>query len=308
MFSFPEKMKVVFKDEKMQAAFEELGYVVIDYYNKEEMAYLEELFYQYHKKEDLTGFYSGTFSPNQAFRVAADKAIRAKGSRSINQYLKDYKIIYGWYIVKAPDEKSEMSVHQDMTLVDESEFTGINIWSPLLDLNEHNGPLMVLDGSHRICPTYRGGTIPGIYENTWEDIIKLMKPIYLKKGQAIVFDQSILHYSPANISKEVRVVTNTYLTHKDARFVTAYRNPDNLNQIEVYKQEAAVVHDFDQFTESIRNYTTVGEKIGYVDYDFPMITNKDLNRLYGLELLVQPNESNKQKGFLSKLFSKITRR
>jgi len=56
-----------------------------------------------------------------------------------------------------------MCVHQDMTLVDESKFSGINIWVPLVDLTEKNGVLQVLPGSHRIFPRYRGSTIPGIY-------------------------------------------------------------------------------------------------------------------------------------------------
>ena len=42
----------------------------------------------------------------------------------------------GSFIVKHNDKNSELGVHQDMSLVDESKFMGINTWSPLCDTND----------------------------------------------------------------------------------------------------------------------------------------------------------------------------
>ena len=302
MFEFPTKMKRVFKDEQLQASFEEYGYVVVpSFYSSEEMEDLERLFYQFHKKEELRGFFSSTFSENLDYRVKADEKIRKIGSRSINSTLVNHKVVCGSFIVKAPDENSGMSVHQDMTLVDEREFTGINIWCPLIDLTEENGILMVLDKSHRIYPTYRGSSIPGIYEDVWEDILKLMKPVYLKAGDAIFFDQSIIHYSPPNKSDEPRIVTNTYFSHKEVKYQTAYCNPERPNQIELFEQDESFMTDFEQFGHNIKDRPKVGRSLGFVDYNFPKITVEELVQLYGLKLDIPEEKS----GFFRNLFAKL---
>ncbi len=81
---------------------------------------------------------------------------------------------------KAPGEDSRLIMHQDMTLVDESEYSGINIWCPMIDLNETNGAIEVVPKSHRFYKTYRGSSIPDIYDNVKDEVRGLMKPCYLK--------------------------------------------------------------------------------------------------------------------------------
>ncbi|MEZ5002407.1 MAG: phytanoyl-CoA dioxygenase family protein [Chitinophagales bacterium] len=285
MFKFPEQMKRVFKDDEMQAHFEEYGYVTASFYDQDDINELEDLFYRFHKKDDLKGFFSSTFSSNKEYRIIADQSIRRINSRSIDRLLKDVKVVCGSFIVKAPDDNSGMSVHQDMTLIDESEFTGINIWCPLTDLTEDNGVLMVLEKSHRLYPTYRGSSIPGIYEEVCDDLIKLMKPVYLTAGEAIFFDQSIIHYSPPNHSDEPRIVTNTYFSHKDVRFVTAYLNPDQSDKIELFEQDERFMTDFEQFGQNIKDRPKVGKSLGFYDYDFPKITKQDLLDNYGYQIV-----------------------
>ena len=141
MFQFPQKMKKVFKDEDVQNQFEKNGYVILDFYTPEEVQYLLSLYKNLHP-QDEKGFYPSTFSKDKKYRITADEEIRRVGSRSINQYLEDVKIVCGSFIIKSPGEDSIMDVHQDMTLVDESEFTGINIWCPLVDLTDDNGLLL----------------------------------------------------------------------------------------------------------------------------------------------------------------------
>jgi ectoine hydroxylase-related dioxygenase (phytanoyl-CoA dioxygenase family) len=186
-----------------------------------------------------------------------------------------------------------MPVHQDMTLVDETEFTGINIWCPLIDLTKTNGVLYVLPGSHRLFPTYRGSSIPNIYENVYDVIENYMIPKFLKAGEAIIFDQSIIHYSPPNVSNEIRPVTNTYFTHKDAVFRTAYYDKENHpDKIELFDQDSNFMTNFEQFGENIFDRPKIGKSLGYFDFDFPKITTEMLEKKYG-----------KKKSFINKILA-----
>ena len=280
MFNFP-KMLPVFNDNKKQAEFEEKGFVIIPFYTPEEIERLTRLYQDLHPKDEK-GFYPSTFSKDKNYRTTADREIRNMGQRSIGQYLKDYKVVGGSFIVKSPGPESIMKVHQDMTLVDESKYSGINIWCPLVDLTDKNGVLYILEKSHRIFPTYRGATIPDIYEKTREEIKEYMQPLYLKAGEAVIFDQSILHYSPPNLSDKIRIVTNIFFTHKEATFRIAYFNKNEFKgQVELFEQDDNFMIDFEQFGHNIFDRPKIGKSLGLTDYDFPEITPELLREKYG---------------------------
>jgi hypothetical protein len=198
----------------------------------------------------------------------------------MDELLIDFKVWCGSFLVKASDERSHLSVHQDMTLVDESKFSGFNIWCPLIDLTEDNGPLMVLPGSHRLLPTLRGSTIPGIYEDTHELIYELMDTLILKAGTAVIFDQSIIHASPPNRSGQLRPVTNTFFTHRDARIITCYYDQER-RQIELFQQEDDFMTEYVNFGYDIHSRPSIGKSLGWVDYDFPKLNKEALIKRYG---------------------------
>lgn len=282
MFTFPKTMLRVFRNEAHQKQFEEKGYIILPFFNQAEIAELTAIYHQLHPKDEH-GFFPSTFSKDKNYRAIADREIKRICERPMHHYLQDIKTMCGAFIVKAPGPESAMCVHQDMTLVDESQYTGINIWTPLIDLNDENGTLEVLPKSHRIFPTYRGSTIAGIYEDVDEEIKKYLVKVYPKAGEAVFFDQSIIHYSNANLSNQTRIVTNTYFTHKSAEFQIAYWNKDFGNKVEIFKEDDAFMTDFEQFGNNIHDRPKVGESIGLVDYDFPKITAEQLQQLYPLK-------------------------
>ncbi|MFN8287517.1 MAG: phytanoyl-CoA dioxygenase family protein [Chitinophagales bacterium] len=280
MFSFPDKMKRVFADEAMQQQFEKNGYVVVDFYNAAQVKELNELYHRLHPKDEK-GFFPSTFSSDKHYRETVNDEIKRIADPWLSTQLIDTKLMFGAFIVKSPGEDSIMQTHQDMTLVDETRFTGINIWCPLIDLTDTNGVLYLIPGSHRITPTYRGSTIPALYDDVQQEILDYMQPLYLKAGQAVIFDQSIIHYSPPNLSGGVRIVTNIYFTHKDSEFRICYWNRDFGNKVEVFEEDDSFMTDFQQFGENIFDRPKIGKSLGLVDYNFPKLTPAWLVQLYG---------------------------
>ena len=273
-------MLKVFRDEALQDAFEKDGFVVVPFYTENEVKELTELYYRMHP-QDEKGFFPSTFSKDKNYRTVADAEIRRICSRAMQDYLQDIKVICGSFIVKSPGPESAMCVHQDMTLVDESKYTGINIWVPLTDLTPQNGALQILRGSHRLFPTYRGSTIPGIYEEVSEEIKPYLETLYLKAGEAVFFDQSIIHYSAANLSDKVRIVTNTFFTNKHAKFNIGYWQKDFGSKIELFEEDDNFMTDFEQFGHNIADRPKIGKSLGMVDYNFPKISLEQLQRRYG---------------------------
>ncbi|MCC6371003.1 MAG: phytanoyl-CoA dioxygenase family protein, partial [Bacteroidia bacterium] len=232
MLNFNHKAKV-FKDATLQSQLNNDGFVVLDFLLPEEVNKLLQLYKNKHP-DGVKGFYTSTFSKDTDYRKEVDAAIQQTMLRGLENYFYDYRVHCGSFIVKGADEKSALKMHQDMTLVDESVFTGINIWIPLVDLTKENGAIEVLPRSHRLFKTYRGASLPDIYDGIEEQVHKVMKPYYLKAGQAIIFDQSIIHFSPANRSGEPRPVINTFITHKNAGIEICYWDKVRNNEIEIF--------------------------------------------------------------------------
>ncbi len=295
MFNFPKQMLQVFKEPETQQSFEKNGFVILPFETPEEIKELNELYHKLHPKDEL-GFFPSTFSKDKNYRAIADEEIRRIGSRSINQYCQNIKVVCGAFIVKNIGIDSGMCVHQDMSLVDESRFTGINIWVPLVDLTIENGALFVLRGSHRMTPTYRGSSIPECFSPVMNEVIDFLEPVTVKAGEAVIFDQSIIHFSPPNFSDDIRIVTNTYFTHQDAEFRTYYWNKDFGNNVEAFAQDNSFMTNFDQFGENIHDRPKVGKSLGLVPYEFPKIDlaylEKNHTRTNARELInnAQPTE------------------
>lgn len=303
MINYNHKAKV-FKDETLQHQFNTEGFVILDFLNSEEVLNLNNLFRSKHP-EAVNGFYTSTFSKDTEYRKEVDASIRQYMQRSLEYYFENYKVHCGSFIAKGADEKSVLKMHQDMTLVDESIYTGINIWIPLINLNKDNGAIEVLPRSHRLFKTYRGASLPDIYDGIEDSVYKIMQPCYLNAGQAIIFDQSIIHCSPANKSNSVRPVINTFITHKDAGIQICYWDKVKKNEIEIFEQDPDFMVNFQNFGHDIFSRPSIGRSKGFVPFDFPKITQELLEKEYGLTVSKELNPIAYKKGPFFELFKKI---
>ncbi len=271
----------LFQDPEKHKAFERDGYVVLDFFQPEEIAEMRAAFEDL-RPEGLKGFYTTTFDNSPEYRTKVDTALRAQFKRPVEQFFQHFKYFFSSYIVKAPDPKSELILHQDMTLVDEAKFAGMNIWAPLVDLTMENGPIYVLPGSHRLIPSYRGSSLPDIYDGLSKEVISVMTPLLLRAGQAVAFDQSILHYSPANASNQERIVVNTFISNENAQIRICWHDKENApDKVEIFEQEDDFLIHYTNFGTDIFSRPSIGKSLGYFDYTFPKLTLAQLETQYG---------------------------
>lgn len=272
--------KRVFREQAHQQALERDGYVIVDLLDTAQVSALMQHYRTTHP-EPVKGFYASTFASDLSYREGIDRRIREVCAERINALTQDIKIIFGSYIVKGSDEASQMNIHQEMTLVDENEFSGINIWCPLIDLDARNGPLFVLPGSHRLLRTLRGSTIPAIYEGVRDELMKLMQPVHLRAGQAIIFDQSIIHYSPPNRSGADWVGINVFFAHRDARMMICHHDRNQPEPtVEVFAVDDSLLHVHGHFGTDIHARPNIGRSLGKVAYAFPALTLELLRQRY----------------------------
>lgn len=312
MGAFTWDITKVFRTQEHHDTFQKEGYVVVDLLTGEELETIQAAYRKYHPEPE-PGFFTTTFNQDVDHRTGVHNDILAVVSRPIEDLFEDYKVNFCSFITKAPGPKSELILHQDMSLVDESKYNGINIWCPLVDLTEENGAIQLLPRSHRLHPTYRGASLPDIYDGVVDEVKSLMQSLYLKAGQAVIFDQSIMHYSPPNMSDVVRPVINTFVTHQDADIIISWTHPEEMpGEVERFRQGPDFMMNFKNFGHDIFKRPDIGESIGKVPYDFPRVTVEMLEERYGpvkvkrkVEEASSENAESPRPGFIQRLLRSL---
>jgi hypothetical protein len=99
---------------------------------------------------------------------------------------------------------------------------------PLVDVNEENGALGVIKGSHKLFDHYRSSPSPQSKSPLTDHIFTLfpyVDVIEMKAGEVLVFDNRLIHASPPNLSDRPRIAVGIGVTQKEAQLVHYYQNP-----------------------------------------------------------------------------------
>ncbi len=175
--------------------------------------------YEQHQPENPTGFHTSIHSSNVILRRAVTEKVRTHFDSSLERILNRYRPVFSAFTVKEPFSDSAFDLHLDWSMVDETRYTSLTVWVPLVDITEDNGFLWVLRESHRFRYTIRGG--PGL--NCWCETMPTawteryeLKKLKLKKGDALIYDHRLFHGSPPNITGIRRLAINHTLIPEEA--------------------------------------------------------------------------------------------
>ena len=159
--------------------------------------------------------------------------IKEQFSRAISQTFNDCNPLGGSYIAKGKGDKGILTPHQDWNIVDEDKFRSFNIWVPLVDLTDDNGVICIIPGSHKWQKTYRSANIPTVYHDREEEFWKTMTRLYMKKGEALIYDHRLIHASGTNITDEIRLACVFGIIPNGAEMI--YYHQKDQSTIEVYR-------------------------------------------------------------------------
>lgn len=260
---------MLFKNEKLQKQFDLYGYVVIPFLNPSQVNELRDFFFATHPKIPA-GFYSSSFNTDTNHKQQINAKIEEVLNEQVSAHFNSIKKLGSCFLNKQPDAASEMPIHQDWTVVDEPRFDSVTIWIPLQDVDETNGAVQVIDGSHRFSAALRAPSLPDPFKNIQHEIRSDLKLLKMKAGEAFIFSHALLHASPANRSNESRIVVTYGLIDTNAQLMFYHKNEQE--KVEQYY----VDEDFFQ-----RYNTQIGErpKFGSLqktfDYEPHFVTTKE---------------------------------
>ena len=219
----------IFKDNQLQAHFEQKGYVKVPLLEQNEVELLREHYFNQHFDNKIeAGFHISLDNQNEDLVKEVGTKIKPVLAPKTANLLDDCQFFTASYVIKEPGLQNIVPPHQDWTFVDENEFCSATVWTALVDVSEQNGALGVIPGSHKIFNHKRSSPSPQSKSPLADHIFTLfpfVEVIDMKAGESLIFDNRLIHASPPNLSDQARIAVGIGITQREAKLKHFYQNP-----------------------------------------------------------------------------------
>lgn len=235
------RMRVpIFKDDSVQAFFDQNGYALLPALGPEEVKTLLDFYNDLELKDEKGfGFHISMDQKDKSLVGTILDKLMEVALPKMSVHFRDSKAFVGSYVIKEPNPTSVVPVHQDWSFVeDERRHSSLTCWVPLVDVDLNNGALGVIKGSHRFFKNFRPSPSPQVPSPLSEHMFSIfpyLELVPMKAGQMLVFDNRTFHGSPPNSSNGKRVAFGIGMTQRDAKLVHYYLDPKAENKDRVFK-------------------------------------------------------------------------
>jgi ectoine hydroxylase-related dioxygenase (phytanoyl-CoA dioxygenase family) len=173
------------------------------------------------------GFEPDLNNPDTTYRHAVSERIRALMDERASALFVRHEPFLRVFLCKWPGEHSDLYIHRDWMYTDERQGPRTYVvWIALQDITEHNGPLQVVPGTHRLDPMLRGTDLNASWLAHQEVLAEHMVQVTARAGDALIFDNQLIHASPPNLTAEPRLVTAIGMKDRDAPLVYFHRRDE----------------------------------------------------------------------------------
>lgn len=261
----------VFRDDDFRKELNQEGITVQPFLSPEQLESLRAIYEGTHSLTDEKGgmFYS-VYSQDLAYRERVNEEVQTILQPTLDQWFVDYKNVINSFVIKLPGKASEFAIHQDTTALDEFKYSPLSIWIPLWDVDEENGAMCVIPGTHRLFSPYRGISFPFPFKNVNGEVRDYLKPVPVKAGEAVLFDPRILHNSLPNQSEKPRVALICGIFPSEARFRICFKE-NSKAAIEIYDQEDDFLLKYPNFLHHCHDRPVSGTVVDQVEDKFDLI-------------------------------------
>jgi hypothetical protein len=208
----------VLQDPEANHEFSQQGVVTRPFFSPEQVAELRGELDQLGTFGG-SGFYdTAAAALESAQREAIHRILCSAFAQAASELLVDYEPVMSSFIVKGHGQDSQKEIHRDFRLLDESQFRAVCIWVPLVDVDEINGALAVIRGSHQVDTGPR--SVPMTPRYSQDPLLELSfedaETVPVSAGEAVVFDMALAHGSDVNHSNLPRYAAAVAYAPKSA--------------------------------------------------------------------------------------------
>lgn len=236
-------MRRIFLDDYQEDLFRQQGYIIQPFLAEEEVEELTNYYYANQHQEADSEFHATMGVDDAHYREQIDNKIKAVSKSKTAKYLSSYRILFSNFIIKESGNDSDVGVHQDWSYMNDTEGTSVNVWVPLVDTDESNGCLYVWPGSHRFSSNVRYTPYGDVQGK--EVVVENAMPVRAKKGEAIIYQSGIFHFSGVNMSGKTRPAIGMVCIPEEAHSYHYFKVQENgHSKIEAYQVDTSFYYHY----------------------------------------------------------------
>lgn len=192
------------KDQLVNEKLAREGFVIFPFLSQPQIQELTD-FFNSRVTEIPNRFYATAHAQDLDFRGAMNQKIREVFAPNFEKLLDQAHQQGGSFIAKPKGSGGLLPPHADWNISDESRFRSFNLWVPLVDTTVENGAVHFLPYSHDWFDSWRGPGLPNSFEPVKDLLWKVLQPLEMKAGHALLYDHRLVHASPVNQSDVLRL-------------------------------------------------------------------------------------------------------
>ncbi len=248
-------MEKLFQDDALQHQLDTDGCVVVPFLSAEELAELRDFYYSRHPDgmapQMRDGIHMTIWCSDRPYKDEIREGLQRILGGASHRLYQDFRLLSPVFIVKRQGADTTFPIHQDWSVVDEKHHRAFNMWIPLHDVDESNGALWIVKGSHKFPNHVRGPgyLFPRMY-HLESHIRPMMEPMAMQAGQALIFYHRVIHGSPPNQTDSPRVVVAMSVLPKEVPLHIFFQK-DVESPLEVYHPHDEFIYEF----ENVRDQT-----------------------------------------------------
>lgn len=171
------------------------------------------------------------------YRRKADELVREVFADRLRAVAPGYRILSSNIYVKPPGH-GRFEIHQNWPTIEALDVPTLTVWVPLQDTDFGNGTIRVAKGSHHVFPDVAAASSERFFDDFETELIEnYLEPIRVGAGEALVFDDSLLHWSGANRSARARVTFQIEMVPEGVPTVLWIRSPEDAERFELWEMD-----------------------------------------------------------------------
>jgi ectoine hydroxylase-related dioxygenase (phytanoyl-CoA dioxygenase family) len=260
----------IFKNDEIQTQLSQNGWVLLDFCSNPHLERLNHKFYEMLSLFEEMPVIITLLHKERSTTKLVNNAILDELAPALDTHFTNYKVPIALFFAKRSNPSPKVGLHQDPMITDQVVHPSYGLWIPLIETDKNNGTLAVLDKSHRWFHPFQADTVSSATGAISEKLVDDCITLSLKRGQAVLMDNRLVHYSHPNESDSMRPSVVIKLTHQDANYYTLYKEKDNTYVIqnnEGFYLNESWIYDKSEFPK--------GKVVGLLDFDPSVISYEE---------------------------------
>jgi hypothetical protein len=206
-------------DANREAAFAQDGFIVVPLFSPSEIEEMEREFSRFAEGAASANhgpIYVSFFEGDEPRRTRLEEAVESRLVPALEPWVRGGRIQNHGVVAKGPGAET-LPIHHHPAVSDCVFQREMICWCPLADVGETTGAMRFIPRSHHILPYIRLPRGADYYAAFAAEVERHAVTVPLKAGEALLFDNTILHGSCPNRQDRTRLAISCQILPKAAR-------------------------------------------------------------------------------------------